>query len=437
LAEPAEDGERIVMNARGALLLLAMFAAAPEMQYFRYQRPVVLTQSSANAALHQACMVLDATVFAHAAPDHADLRLYSGGTETPYAIRTAAPVEEKKQTIAPLNLGSRGGQTIFDAAMPDGHYSDVRLEVRGENFIATVQVSGSQAQTGAPETNLGSYTIFDLTNQKLGRSTLLHLPESDFRYLHFAIAAPVTPQQIGGLTVDRVPQSKARYVTVAETSQLMQKDDQTSIRFTVPANVPVDQIEFVPGAQPANFSRDVRVKVVSIPAKSMSEDEAPQPVETTGNLLRLHGTREGHRIDEEHLAVDAPWRNFDTTNSLWTITIDNGDDPPLPLTSVRLEMAERDLCFDATPAASYTLFYGDPALAAPRYDFAKLFTPEADAAQPTLGPEATNPHYQPRPDARPFTEKHPGLLWAALLLVVGVLGFVALRTAKNPTPDQQ
>jgi hypothetical protein len=32
---------------------------------------------------------------------------------------------------------------------------------------------------------------------------------------------------------------------------------------------------------------------------------------------------------------------------------------------------------------------------------------------------------------RPFTERHPGLLWAALILVVLVLGGVALRTARE------
>lgn len=425
------------MNVRGIFLLLALFAASPELQYFHDQRPVVTSQSASNAASQQTCVALDATIFAHAAPAVADLRLYANGAEAPYALRTAAPAEEKRQTIAVLNLGSRGGQTTFDAPMPDGHYADIQLEVSGENFIATVQVSGSQAQTGSPETKLGSYTIFDLTGQKLGRSTILHLPESDFRYLHFAVAAPVTSQQIGGLTVDRVPQSKQRFVTVAETSQFVQKDNATTIQFTVPANVPVDRIEFVPGMQPANFSRDVTVKVAPIPAQTMTEDEVRQTTETSGSLLRLHGTREGHRIDEEHLAVDAPWQNFDAESTRWTVTIDNGDDPPLTLTSVRLEMAERDLCFDAMPGATYTLFYGDPALAAPRYDYAKLFIQDAHAEQATLGPEAVNPQYRSRPDERAFTEKHPALLWAALVLVVAVLGLVAVRTAKQPPPGPQ
>jgi hypothetical protein len=32
---------------------------------------------------------------------------------------------------------------------------------------------------------------------------------------------------------------------------------------------------------------------------------------------------------------------------------------------------------------------------------------------------------------RPFTERHPVLLWIALILVVGTLGFVALRSARS------
>jgi hypothetical protein len=56
--------------------------------------------------------------------------------------------------------------------------------------------------------------------------------------------------------------------------------------------------------------------------------------------------------------------------------------------------------------------------------------PEADATQAELGSEESNPQYQARPDARPFTERHPALLWIALIAVVVVLGGVALRTAK-------
>jgi hypothetical protein len=104
---------------------------------------------------------------------------------------------------------------------------------------------------------------------------------------------------------------------------------------------------------------------------------------------------------------------------------------------VKLEMAQRTLCFDAAAGASYMLYYGDAALAAPRYDYATLFVADANAAQVSLDPETANPEYVARPDSRPFTERHPALLWVALVLVVAVLGLVALRTAREAPPKPQ
>lgn len=418
------------MNLRGVLLLLAVAAASPDIRYFRYERPL----SAPAARAGQTCVVLDGSLFAHATPQLADLRLHRGQTETPYVVRNASPVEQQQATIQPLNLGSRNGQTLFDAVMPDVRYSDIDLNLTGKDFIATVTVFGSETQGSGGETKLGSYTIFDLTGQKLGRSTILHLPESDFRYLHFRIAGPLTPQSITGLSVERLPQSKTQYVTVGESSHVTQNGHESSLLFTVPANVPVDRIEFVPAAEPANFSRGVTVRAEPIQAAPTTTDSAPpEPLVASGNLLRLHGIHDSHRIDEEHLAIEAPWANFGTA-SKWTITIDNGDDPPLRLQDVRVQMIQRQLCFDAAAGAAYTLFYGDPALQAPRYDYATLFALDRNAAPATLGTEENNPVYQPRPDQRPFTDKHPGLLWTALVLVVLVLGIVAVRTAKQTAP---
>jgi hypothetical protein len=145
----------------------------------------------------------------------------------------------------------------------------------------------------------------------------------------------------------------------------------------------------------------------------------------------VHGAQNGHRIDEERLAIEAPAVNFDTP-AKWTVAIENGDDAPLTLESVRLQMLQRSLCFEAAPNTRYMLFYGDPALAAPRYDYAKLFTLQADASTATAGPEQPNPIYEPRPDVRPFTEKHPALLWMVLIAVIALLGGIALRSARRP-----
>ncbi|MFP5228509.1 MAG: DUF3999 family protein, partial [Acidobacteriota bacterium] len=250
-------------------------------------------------------------------------------------------------------------------------------------------------------------------------------------YLYFRIDGPLKPEDVHGLSVERTP-AKQAYVTVADTNQVTQKGKETVATFHVPAHVPVERVEFGVGADPANFSRDVTVQAKPVlRGKQDTEEVSPQPVETTSTLLRLHTMRDGHKIDEEDLAAGAPGMALGDAGSIWTVTVDNGDDPPLPITDVKLEMAERRLCFDAAAGTQYTLMYGDAALSAPRYDYATLFAPRPDAAVATLGAEKANPGFEARPDERAFTERHPGLLWVALVGVVFVLGLVALRTAKQ------
>jgi hypothetical protein len=367
------------MKISAGILLLALVAASPEIKYFQYERPM---QKSSG----QSCLVLDAGVFAHAAPQLADLRLYRNGAESPFVIRTDAVAESAEKSLAPLNLGSRNGQTVFDVSLPNGHYSDLQLDVTGQNFIATVTVSGSQTETGGAETRIGSYTIFDLTGQKLGRSTVLHLPESDFRYLHFSIKGPLTPESVTGLKVLHMPAQQPKYETVAESASVKQKGHDSVLEFTVPTHVPVDRILFTPGASPAQFSRDVGVLVEPV-GESPAADRSKSRLTTVsaGDVLRVHGVQNGQRLDEERLAIDAPWVDSSTPTK-WTISIENGDDAPIQMKSVHLQMLQRSLCFEADGSGSYVLYYGDAALAAPSYDYAKLFTLQANASRITASP---------------------------------------------------
>ena len=72
-----------------------------------------------------------------------------------------------------------------------------------------------------------------------------------------------------------------------------------------------------------------------------------------------------------------------------------------PITAVRLEMRERKLCFDAPSAQPLTLYYGDPALTAPQYDYARLFAPSSAMHTARLGPERRTPLTAPDPTRGP------------------------------------
>lgn len=418
------------MTPRLLAFLLFIAISSPNLQYFRNDRTIQnLPQQN-----QQACLALDPAVFTHAGPHLSSLRLYNGDHETPYAINYSAPIDGSPKTIAPLNAGLRIGATSFDAAMPDGSYSNINLDIDAHDFIATVHVSGSQSQSGSPVTNLGSFTIFDFTRQRLGRSTVLHLPQSDFRYLHFRIDGPIHPDQITGLSTGRLSAGEPQYVTVAASSSVQQKDHDSVVEFAVPVNVPVDRIAFTSGAQPANFSRDVTVTIAPANSRPSTDAEEPAPpVTSSGYLLRIHTTQNGHRIDEENLTIDTPAyaTSIGPAETKWTITVHNQDDAPIDLRSVSLQMIARNLCFDSKSGASYTLYYGDDALTPPHYDYASLFVLDKQAASVNLDPEVQNPDYEPRPDTRPFTERHPALLWIVLIAAIIVLGVIALRSSKQ------
>ena len=66
------------------------------------------------------------------------------------------------------------------------------------------------------------------------------------------------------------------------------------------------------------------------------------------------------------------------------------------------------------------------------YDYERLFVAADKPLTAQLGAETLNPGFQPPPEAdRPFTERHPEVLWIALIAVICALGVVALKSSRN------
>ena len=169
--------------------------ARPE--HLRYTRAL-----SVAAGSGQACAVLDAAVFPHAAPSLRDLRLFPAAgageaREVPYALTLSEAVTEETQAARVLNLGAglKPGSVAFDLQMPDRPYTDVVLDLAGRDFLATATVTGGDSLGAAHSggTSLGSFTLFDLTAQRLSRDTTLPLQESTFRFLHVVLTVSAAP----------------------------------------------------------------------------------------------------------------------------------------------------------------------------------------------------------------------------------------------------
>jgi hypothetical protein len=402
-------------------------------RYFQYQRTVTVPSAG------QACAVLDASAYAHAGASLKDLRIYPAGArgsrEIPYAITLSEPVQPDTEPARVLNLGQRARAIVFDLAMPPRAYTDVTLDLDGRDFLATATVSGEDAPNAASSTRLGEFTLFDLSSQHLSRSTTLQLQESSFPYLHVELTLSAaardhplqpTPQMVLGATVPPSREAQSLFTLASQTQSISQRRRQSVASLSLPERVPVERVSFDLAPEfKLNFSRDVVI--------SARPAGTPASAGETifGTILRVHLTRAGREIRQQELSVPATLGANLQGPATVEIAVNNGDDVPLPVKSVRLEMRERRLCFGAVGAGNYTVYYGDQELSAPVYDYARTFSVSGEANAVQLGPEQANPAHVPRPDTRALTERHPDLVWIALLAVICVLALVALKSSKN------
>jgi hypothetical protein len=466
------------MKAAALLAVLLWQAAGNEPPVvqpgaMRYERAIRVAGGAG-----QACAVLDAQIFPHAAPSLTDLRIFpaqeaaAGAAvhEVPYAITLSEAASEETETARALNLGASGARIVFDLEMPARAYTGVTLEIDPavHDFIATATVTGSDSLGGRGRaTALGSFTLFDLASQRLSRDTTIALQESTFRYLHVEMnvsaapgrstggAARFVPAMVLGATVAPSREAQTIYTTVASvtvpTSGVLATPRRTRFDLDLPLRVPVERVsfDFLP-AYTGNFSRDVTIHASSdanMAGTNATGVLAEPPLETlTGNISRVRSTQDGHTINQQELSVPAVLgANLQRAARVW-IEIENGDDQPLPVAAVRLEMRQRKICFEAHAAPStdsgaihgsdassnLALFYGDSRLAAPEYDYERLFVASRAALVAELGAEGLNANYRaPAAEVRPFAERHPEVLWIALIAAICALGLVAMRSAKS------
>jgi hypothetical protein len=407
-----------------AAVLLAVILGGPAIPYFKYHRPVQAQPGG------QRFLAVDEQTWKNARRDLGDLRLYSGQQEVPYALMVERGGRENdNKDVRVLQQSVVGGKTQFMIDMTDvAEYDHIALRLATKNFVAHARVEGQEDLHGNNWALLGESILYDLSKENLGANSVLRLPLSTYKYLRVTIDGPVKPADIVGASSEFRQEQKAVWrnvggaPTVAELPAGAAHSDAsgmgrkgTELTFTVPENVPVNRVTFdIDPAQP-NFRRPVQV-----------EGDKDAYI-GSGEIDRVHMVRSGRKIDSDDYDV-----SFSTVgHKTIKVIIDNGDDPPLKIRSARLQQFEHRLYFDAPASGALTLYYGDEKLDPPVYDYAKLFLLAKDAAPAQLGAEQANAAYMGRPDERPWTERHPAVLWIAIVAAVLILGAIALRSMKT------
>jgi uncharacterized protein DUF3999 len=402
----------LTLGLLGAFLF-ATSSTDPEIPYFKQVREV-----SISAPDRQNYVVMDAAVWSHARPDLADLRLYDGGTQVPYQLiseRAATFAQESEAKI--LNLAQRDDHTEFDLDVaPVTEYNRIHLSLEHKDFLVSATVSGrNQLSDPALVSSPAPSTLFDFSRENLGSNATIVLPAWSYRYVHVRLSPGVLPKEVRQATVAFLQEKKGFWTPAGNCKQDTSQKHNTVFTCEVPPAMPIDRIQFEVPANRVNFRRPVYV----------ANEKGVQI--TAGNISRIRMNRAGATAIAEDLTVNI----FGDYTSRITITVDNGDDPPIPFERVQPESLERRLYFEPQGKTSLKLFYGDDRLSSPVYDYAKFFREDPNVTQAQLAPEMANPAYRSRPDDRPWTERHRLIMWAALVVAVAVLAWLALRGLRS------
>ncbi|MBS1839605.1 MAG: DUF3999 family protein [Acidobacteria bacterium] len=369
-------------------------------------------------------------VLSHSAGNLSDLRILDEtGSETPYVIRNSIGVAKTTSWPATIRENSfvpgKYTQLVLDLGAYPRFHNAVQLQTPESDFILWVKVDASDdARTWRIVKERAPISRF--RKEGLDGNQTVHYSENNARYLRVQIREGDKQFPVASASV--FPSSQSQKDVIPEQWIALQDargpDASTPTDTTEwtldlgSTHVPISSIDFTTDQK--EFFRGVRL--------SVSNDGKEWLPGGGGEIYRYQGDSKL----EESLRVPA----YSYSGSrFWRVEILNGNDAPLSNAKLSASMIPRLILFRPSPGRSYRLAYGNDKAQPPQYDLERTLhiTATEAAFVDQLGPEQVNSGYQ---DPRPFSERHPEVLWGALALAVVALGYTALRTMRTP-PTQQ
>jgi len=390
---------------------------------WRYSREIATTHP---AALNYIPVGPD--ILSHSSTYLADLRILDEtGAETPYVVRTTVGVSKSESWPATIRENSfvpdKYTQLVLDLGVYPRFHNAVRLDTPETDFILWVEVDASDDARTWRIVKLRA-PISRFRKEGLEGNQTIHYSENNARYLRVQIRESANQFPITGASI--FPSSQSQKDLIPEQSiplLIPRSPDADSLvdttRWTIDLlnrNVPVNSLDFT--TSNLEFFRAVRI--------STSEDAKEWFPAGGGEIYRY---QQDTRLENSDRVLVYGYRG----GRYLRVEILNGNDKPLTLPALTVSMVPRLVLFRPVAGHSYRLAYGNEKAPPPQYDLERtLHVSAAEEAFPdTLANEQENNAYQ---DPRPFSERHPALLWTALALAALALGYTALRTMRTPPP---
>jgi hypothetical protein len=243
------------------------------------------------------------------------------------------------------------------------------------------------------------------------------------RYVRVRIADSKEKFPVHGLSVLQLKNPEVRRAPIGASFSPETSADQTVSVWRADiasANQPVSEVAIVTDSP--EFYRALRV--------SGSEDGQEWSWRGSGVIYRYAQAGK----NRESLRVQLP--EF-SANRFLRVEIINGNDQALANVVVSLSAIPRTVVFKPNSGQQYRVVYGNERAQHPQYDLSHfLQSGDKQPAYPaaTLGAEEVTANYR---DPRPFTERHPQVLWTALVVAIVLIGLTALKTLRTSATTQK
>jgi len=370
---------------------------------------------------------IPSAIYAQGQADLDDLRLIDDrGHEVPFILHARLGKHERQwRSARMLDLGFDPGsatQWILDAGERPEPHNAVELQTSEKDFFARAELATSEdgaafqiVRTAAP--------IYRFSADRLPGNQLLRYPESRARYLRVRIlqGERAFPLQAARL-LHEVQQAAERAPLPARWRRVQTEPRQSWWDSELAGGTaPISMVRFE--VEQPEFHRPVQIRA--------SRDGASWPTVGSGAIYRMRDPQAPDRTLES-LEVSFPEQQA----RHWRVIVFDRNDPPLDGARPRLYSTPRRVVFQPEPKRRYRLLYGNSEVEAATYELARLADPDQfeSAALARLGAERVNSSYL---DPRPWSERHPALIWAALgiaLAALGLLAVAALRGGHLPSP---
>jgi hypothetical protein len=406
-----------------ALLLIPFCAQAADLpvtwQHWQYSRP--LQSPPGPSAWLRA--TLPAEIYGPAQTSLADLRVIDrSGKEVPYLLHAQQEQCQRAWRNAPVSdTGFTPGeysQAVIDTGSNGAPHNAVQIDLDQKDFFTWTEIAASDDRLNWRIVRAKA-PLFRFEQDSLTNGQILAYPSTRSRWLRLRFLQGGKALQASGARITEESKTEAQHEPLPATFILAarQADGESLLEADMgKLRPPASAIRFE--TSQAEFHRQVKI--------SSSDDGKNWRSAGQGHIYR-HAD-DGKQRSE--LAVVFP----EIHARFWRVTLLNRSDPALP--GLRLEMlgVTRQVAFKREAGQDYRLLYGNPRATAPHYELAQLSRPgqwqkaqwQAAPAAP-LGAEQRNSAYV---SAEAWSERHPWLLWTALLIAVGGLAWMAINALR-------